>query len=382
MLKVGGCERYELETISKYAQKGYDIDFFYTECKNNEWLKLIAKYIGKDHIHQYKGEIIHCNTLFINYDMEGFIENVFADEVINVQHANFLLEKYYQLHTNEKITKRIAVSKENAKAFEKRFGLKCDVCYNPITITESDKRRVLNLISATRLTKEKGKQRMIYLMNELNIRNIPYIWHIWTNEKDDIKNPNVMYHEPNLDIRPYIKNADYLIQLSNSEGYSYSILEALCLGTPVITTDLPIFKEMGVVNGKNGFILPLDMSHIPIDEIYEKNLKGFKYTPKKDDYEKYLYKGKTEILEEKLMKVKMIKEVHDTVAKVHYVRPENIRNDKASDGEDIKPVGTIVDMEKSRADVIVKNGYGIYVDDPMAKIKKPRASKTNLKKVK
>lgn len=291
------------------------------------------------------------------------------------------------MHDDIRFTKRLAVSKENSKAYKKRFNLESEVCYNPITIKPLDTRKVLTLISATRLTKEKGKERMIRLMNELDRNHIPYYWHIFTNDIDDIKNPNVMYHKPTLDIRPYINNADYLVQLSSSEGYCYSILEALCMGTPVITTDLPVFSEMGVINGKNGWILPLDMKNIPIKEICETELK-FDYTPRKDNYEKYLYKGKTTYITEEIMKVRIIKEVHDTVAKVHYVRPDHIRNSKASDGEDIKPVGTIVDLPQSRANVIVKAGYAIYVEkeptiiDEIKKVKKPRASKTNLKGIK
>lgn len=392
-LKCGGVERYETELCKKYSKLGYEIDLFYEDCLNDEWLEIIEKAIGKDHVHKYHGEIIYCNTLFINYDMDGFIDNVIADEVINVIHANFMLQQKFKLHTYPTITKRLGVSDIVSKAYDKRFGLKCKTCYNPIVIEDSDKKRVLTLISATRLTEEKGKDRMIRLINELDKNKIPFYYHIFTNDIDDIKHPNVFYHKPTIDIRPYIANADYTIQLSSSEGYSYTVLESLCLGTPVIVSDLEVFKEMGV-NKKNGFILPLDMKDIPIDEIYHANLKGFNYIPRKDDYEKYLYKGKTKIIKEKIMRVKIIRPVFDSVSKVHYVSPREygLNQINHKDGYPNKPVGTIVDLENERAKVIVSNGYAIYVEKPdtyvekvideVKKIRKPRASKTNLKKVK
>ena len=73
----------------------------------------------------------------------------------------------------------------------------------------------------------------------------------------------------------YMADADYTIQLSDSEGFCYAVHESLSVGTPVIVTDIPIFKM--IVNGYNGYRLPLDMSKIPIDEIINNIPKGFMY---------------------------------------------------------------------------------------------------------
>lgn len=364
-LKCGGVERYITELCYKYSKLGYELDLFYKECLNNDYLKEIAEYVGEDHIHQYKGEIIYCDTLIINYDMEGFLENVIADNVVNIIHANFYLQQNFPLHDSEKITKRLAVSKENSIAYKKRFGIDTDVCYNPITIKPKDTKRVLNLISCTRLTEEKGKPRMIELMNELEKNNIPYIWHIYTNQNDDIQNPNVMYHKPTLEVRPFIKNADYLVQLSSSEGYCYSVLESLSLSTPVIVTDLPIFKEMGVVNGKNGYVLPLDMSKIPIKEIYEKDLKGFKYEPKQDEYYKYLTKKKTTYVKQKLTKVRIIEPFYDVANGINYVPFElyALQQINTINGKPNKPLRSIAYIENKRAKLLEKVGYVEVVND-------------------
>ena len=92
---------------------------------------------------------------------------------------------------------------------------------------------------------------------------------------------------PRLDIRDYIADADYLVQLSDTEAFSYSILESLCLGTPVIITPIPSSIEMGVKNGLNGYILDFSMEDIPIMDIYEK-IPNFTFKPPKDGYDKLL----------------------------------------------------------------------------------------------
>lgn len=68
---------------------------------------------------------------------------------------------------------------------------------------------------------------MIKLGNILSNAGIPYLWIIFTNDSATIKNPNIIYMQPRLDIIDYIANADYLVQLSDCEAYCYSVVESL-----------------------------------------------------------------------------------------------------------------------------------------------------------
>ncbi|MBQ0112067.1 MAG: glycosyltransferase [Bacteroidales bacterium] len=388
IFSVGGIESFIKEVCVKY--KDYDIDIFYVKGDEKQ-IKRLQALIGEDHIHKYNGEIVYCNVAILSWDIGAFINNIFADEVIQFQHSVWTSKSLkIKPSVHDKITKYLAVSDVATKAFKEVTKNKYPVktCYMPITIDKEDSRRVLTLVSATRLSEEKGKDRMIKLIIELNKNNIPFYYHIFTSNTNVINYPNVVYHKPNLDIRPYIKDADYTVQLSDTESYCYTLVESLCLGTPVICTDLPVLKEIGVVNGKNGFILPFDMKDIPIKEIYEKNLKGFKYTPIKDDLEKYLSKDKTKIVEEELMKVKFVKPVKDMAARVHYVSQWEYGLSKvANDGWAKKPLGTIVDLPKSRAEVVVKGGYAVYVDkeptfvDEIKALKPKAKTRKNIKKV-
>lgn len=61
----------------------------------------------------------------------------------------------------------------------------------------------------------------------LNAAGIPYLWTIFTNDFRAIKNDNIIYMQPRLDIIDYIANADYLVQLSDCEAYCYSVVESL-----------------------------------------------------------------------------------------------------------------------------------------------------------
>lgn len=83
---------------------------------------------------------------------------------------------------------------------------------------------------------------------------------------------------PKLDIQNEIIKADFLIQLSDNEGYCYSVIEALTNNIPVIVTPVPVFKELKI-NEKNSIILNFDCSNL--DEVINKiQTKKFNFTYK------------------------------------------------------------------------------------------------------
>lgn len=232
--------------------------------------------------------------MFFNYNPD-IIDNVEAEEYIQVIHADYKAQPSLQKHVNNKMTKYIGVSKLACDNFTEVTGKPCELCYNPIIIDKP--KRVLRLISATRLTLEKGKDRMVKLAELLDKAEIPYIWTIFTNDTDVINNPNIIYMEPRLDISGYIVGSDYLIQLSDCESFCYSVVEALMLGVPVIVTKCPVFDEIGL-DDSNSFKINFDMSDVPINDIYDKKF-NFKYNPPKDDWDKFLAPGKNTWNEEK-----------------------------------------------------------------------------------
>lgn len=207
---IGGCESYIYYLVKKY--KDIDITVLYRTAnqKQLDRLEKIVKCV------RYKGQTIKCKKVFFTtYNMDC-IDNIIADEYIGVVHTDYSLKDEKPV-THSKINKYIGVSKSACKAFTGITGINCELCYNPIVIDKP--KRVLNLVSATRLTKEKGKDRMKKFAKQLEKNNIPYIWIVFTNDNKKIRNPNIIYKKPSLEVIDYIANADYLVQLSNKEGY-------------------------------------------------------------------------------------------------------------------------------------------------------------------
>lgn len=234
-------------------------------------------------IHRYKGGVIECDRFFANYNPD-IIENVNAREYIQIVHMNYKSQNRVP-YIHSKITKCIGVSKQACREFTELTGRECECIYNPVVVNTP--RKVLKLISATRLSDEKGREEMIKFGEILDSCGIPYIWLVFTNDWNRIRNPHIVYMEPTLDIQDYIAGSDYLIQLSSSESFCFSVVESLMLGVPCIVRNLPIWSEIGLKNGENSFILNFDMSDVPVDDIY-KGLKTFKYVPPKSNWDKYL----------------------------------------------------------------------------------------------
>ena len=133
--------------------------------------------------------------------------------------------------------------------------------------------------------------------------------------------------KPSYDLWSYIKEADYGVQLSDTEGYSYFINECLQYGTPVLCTDFPSAYE-SVKDGENGYILDMDLKNLDIEKIVNNIPKNFEYKEKcsEKDWIKLLDK-KVERKRSKMFKV---------IAKQDYTDkcPEYIES--YNNGEEIK----------------------------------------------
>jgi len=57
------------------------------------------------------------------------------------------------------------------------------------------------------------------------------------------------------DVRPYLKNCHVYVQPSYHEGMPRTVLEAMAVGRPILTTDVPGCRET-VIPGENGWLVP------------------------------------------------------------------------------------------------------------------------------
>lgn len=71
----------------------------------------------------------------------------------------------------------------------------------------------------------------------------------------DHKNGNICYLGFVSDVRAVMRAADCIVLPSYHEGMSRVLMEALAMGKPIITSDIPGCRET-VDEGENGFLVP------------------------------------------------------------------------------------------------------------------------------
>ena len=293
---IGGVETFIYELTKKY--KDIDILVIYRTGHINQ----IARIAENVRIRQFKdGMKIKCKKAFFNYETD-IIDNIEADEYTQIIHAMFKTNRI-KPRINKKINKYIAVSHKAADEWYELTGIIAEVVRNPLEVNISEFKRVLYLVSATRLTPEKGKHRMEKLGKLLNDKGVNYLWLIFTNDEDVIDNPNMVYVKPRLNVREYLyslKGQCYGVQLSDCEGDCYFTRECEAMGIPLLVTPIDSFKEQKLIDGVNCYYLPFDMKNIDIDKIVN-NISTYEPYGHKDAWNKVLVNVKSNYEEVNIM---------------------------------------------------------------------------------
>lgn len=333
---IGGVETflYELARLTSIHHRDFTIVYKYGDPEQIKRLKRYCRVIQLGSI----AKPIKCKRAFFNYGTDA-IDDIEAEEYYQVIHADFLSPSLvnYPPQTSEKINHYIAVSKNNARSYEAITGVRPRVINNPITI--DDEPRILTLVSAQRITSEKGPTRLREMVNRLEASGIPYVWHIFsTGRIDGICTENVVYHTPNLNIRKWLKYADYTVLLSDTEGFPYILYESLCLGTPIVVTKLPMLAELPA-DDTNSIRVDFDLHDLDVKEIYDRaGTFKFKFEPRGVKEWLGLLQGKGDYVCPDVM-IEVTKQFFDTV-----------------EGREMYP-GTTYSTTPERADLIVGHGY-------------------------
>lgn len=144
------------------------------------------------------------------------------------------------------------------------------VIYNPVKVEHISKKaeenisQSSNLIAVGRLQAQKDYSTLLKACAHLKSNNI--LFNLAILGEGELRK-NLEIEIENLEISkevklmgyvknpyPYIKNADYLVSSSLFEGFSNVIIEALCLGTPVISTDCPGGNAETLEKDFNGYL--------------------------------------------------------------------------------------------------------------------------------
>lgn len=323
LLKFGGVDTFVYNFVKK-MNKYFDILFLYTTADKNN-LERIKKYVKTEQYSKDKKYI--CDICICASAWGQYPDSVIAKSgrYIQMVHADYIKAKEIGFIYNKwhKTTEHIGVSNYVCKVFKQLYPKENITRIYNILDEAQETKPILKLISATRVSKEKGYERMLKLAQELKKANIRFRWTIFTdlnlyNQKPfDLE--EIVYMKPSHDFFDYIKEADYGVQLSDTEGYSYFINECLQYGTPVICTNFPSAYE-SVENEKNGYILDMNLSNLDINKIINNIPKNFLYK------EKCSEKDWIALINKKVERKK--KNMYKIIAKQDYTdkRPELIFN--------------------------------------------------------
>ncbi len=305
---IGGVESWLY-----YLSKKYEFEFWYKEGDPIQ-VQRLAKNIK---VKKYNGEQLECDTFIVNYNPD-IIDNVNAKEYIMMVHCDYSAVKFKPI-THPKFTKYIGVSQYVCDVFTKLTNIPCELCYNPVYLDKPkvEKDKKLHLLSMTRLSSEKGGWRIDKLASILDKKGIDYTWTIFTNKSPRFQSKNIEIKPPKLDLTEEITKASYVVQLSDAEAFCLSVVESLTLGTPVIVTDLSVYKELGL-NEDNSITIPLMFNDFDTNELYD---RSFKYKPPKDNWSKYLPTTKTYNPKE-IVKVKALHKYKDIYLNKSLIKDE------------------------------------------------------------
>ena len=92
------------------------------------------------------------------------------------------------------------------------------------------------------------------------------MWFIFSDTKIENHHPNMFFMPPRLDLASVIAGCDYGVQFTCDESFGLFPVECLKCKTPVILTDLPVFREIGI-DEKNAFFYDWDMNGSDVKEL-------------------------------------------------------------------------------------------------------------------
>jgi len=282
--KIGGVESVIWNVIRKYDS---DITIWYNSGDSYQ----LYRFSHYAKLHKFNpNETIECENLFINYGYEMIEGHFKAKNIYYIIHANYQYMKLTPV--TDKSFHYLAVSNYAGEKYEEISGIKPD--FFPNTITIDDFRQPFILMSATRVEKDKGKikERMEKFAKRLDDWNIPFLWFVFTNGKMEAKNKSIIRVDSRLDIIPFMRKADFVVQLSDTEAFCMTALETLSVCTPMIATKIPSFYEEKM-NDDNTIFLDFDLSNV--DDAIAKMLTkkfDFTYTPVEDKWGELLLNSK------------------------------------------------------------------------------------------
>lgn len=358
-LSLGGIGKLFINLIEEYSNRGIQVDLFLTK-KEGEFLKQVPenvrvfegngsasasiasfiKYLHKEKPHavisarEYLNivNIVCCATTLNRTKAIVSLHTNQTAENFHSQHNSALLYKKTYFKLMAKLlyrvpSKIVAVSEGVADDFAFRMGVKrrrIKVIYNPVykpynfdseNIEEVDERfknlKTRFIIGVGRLTHQKDFATLIesfYLLRKKEDVSLVILGEgpLRKELEQQIERLSLSDHVLLLGFvsNPlyYVRRASALVVSSKFEGFGNTIVEALGVGTPVVSTNCPSGPEEILQNGKYGILVPTEdpnqmaaaLTQLLNNEHYHKKeligrAKDFAVSKIADKYLSYIY---------------------------------------------------------------------------------------------
>lgn len=338
MQKIGGIETW-LYYWCQNMYKLYDIMVVFKDNMDGRQIQRLSEIVQ---VMKLNNRLIECDTLINTRITDKIPEEIKAKQIVQMVHGCY--SALFCCDIQPERDKVVFVSQAAANTYDQVPNY--EVIHNFTYPTKPNK--CLFLITASRFTKEKGGDRMIKLANALRSAGIEFIWFVFSHQDTKLVDGMIKLPET-LNIKDYIAKCDYLVQLSDSEGFGYSIVEALELGVPVITTPVEVLEELGFQDGKDGYIVPFDMENIDAERFKKIPKPKFEWNNEKIKSEWVEVLGKSEPTGDYLKQGNMVKvEIIENYSDLEL-------------GREMK-VGEVVLMRKARANLIIGCGKGVILN--------------------
>ena len=285
---IGGIETAIETVVRTFKDRDFTIVINATQDGALHQIKRYEKYakvvLDRDRNMVHEADVA---LIFTTIMMPVPWDTIKAPKIYQFIHSDIktLIENYdwwrdFKWTPDKRITKCLAVSDTARDGLKEALGVDSEIV--PNIFNPDDSRRVFLYMG--RATSEKGLDRTLELMKKFDAAGKEWVLVIcslvdpygplWPSID---KNPRIIYLPPNVYNSVFYKCADYLVQLSTSESWCYSIREALHNGCAVIGSKIPEIEKV-VKDGENGYLLDDDLGNLDIDKIFNKKPKvdGYK----------------------------------------------------------------------------------------------------------
>ena len=247
---VGGIETF-IWSFCKHMKEFYDITMIYSTMAPENIAKnsKVARMVKYDPKATYE-----CNTLIMLRILDTIPANIKYNQSIRTCHACRTNPAW---HIPQDVDEVVCVSEASKESFGDE-SKDAHVIHNLIDIQDKG----LLIVSATRIpASDKGnnEQRMRRLAEMMNEKNIPFTWLNFSDGHLSNAPKNFYNCGMNRNMQQIMNRADYVCLLSDSEAFPYALLEALTANTAVICTPFPSIKDLGIIDGVNGYVVPFNM---------------------------------------------------------------------------------------------------------------------------